>query len=180
MIPLKVLKISYNPSSKNYAVILKEIDGEMCVPVIIGSFEAQSIALAIEVIETPRPLTHDLICDIINTIDWELNSVKINELEDGIFYSKIEMKTKKSKIYCIDARPSDAIAIAIRLDIPILISPDILNEAGIKENQLSKEKLEKRSTISLRSLKERLKLAIDEEEYEKAAKIRDTISKLES
>ena len=69
MIPVKVLNISYHPESRSYAVILKEISGEICLPVIVGSYEAQSIALAIEVVETPRPLTHDLICDVITGID---------------------------------------------------------------------------------------------------------------
>tara|TARA_B100000287_G_scaffold214547_1_gene202453 strand:+ start:806 stop:1351 length:546 start_codon:yes stop_codon:yes gene_type:complete len=181
LIPLKVLKISYNPSNKNYSVILKEVDGQLCLPVIIGSFEAQSIALAIEVIETPRPLTHDLICDIFNTTNLDLDSVIIDRLDDGIFYSKIKISTKGSETFLIDARPSDSIAIAVRLDIPILISDDILNEAGVKENSNGNYKIKKISkTISLKSLKAKLKNAIDEEEYEKAAKLRDTISKLES
>ena len=180
MIPLKVLKISYDPSGKNYAVILKEVGGEICIPIIIGSFEAQSIALAIEVIEAPRPLTHDLICDMINSLDLDLSSVKINHLEDGVFYSKIEFKTMDSKILSLDARPSDSISIAIRLNIPILISPKILDEAGVKENYFKEETSKNSNIISLKSLKKKLEHAIEKEEYEKAAKIRDTISKLNS
>ena len=69
MVPVKVIKISYHPTSRSYAIILKEITGEKCLPVIVGSFEAQSIALAIESVDTPRPLTHDLICDVITGFD---------------------------------------------------------------------------------------------------------------
>ena len=83
MIPVKVIKISYHPTSRSYAVILKEITGEKCLPVIVGSFEAQSIALAIESVDTPRPLTHDLICDVLTGIDSLLKTVRINSLEDG-------------------------------------------------------------------------------------------------
>ena len=83
MIPVKVKKISYHPPSRSYAVILQEITGERCLPVIVGSFEAQSIALAIEVVDTPRPLTHDLICDMITGINGVLKTVKINNLSDG-------------------------------------------------------------------------------------------------
>ena len=83
MIPVKVLKISYHPSSRSYTVILKEITGDMCLPVIVGTFEAQSIALAMEMVHTPRPLTHDLICDVITNINGNLNAIKINQLDDG-------------------------------------------------------------------------------------------------
>ena len=125
MTRLEVLKISYEPTNKNYSVILKEVEGNLCLPVIIGSFEAQSIALAIEAIETPRPLTHDLICDIINLVDLDLNSIIIDKLNDGIFYSKIVMDNKDSETLFVDARPSDSITIAIRLDVPIFISSEL-------------------------------------------------------
>ena len=88
MTRLEVLKISYEPTNKIMSVILKEVKGDLCLPVIIGSFEAQSIALATEAIEAPRPLTHDLICDIINVIDLDLSSIIIDKLDDGIFYAK--------------------------------------------------------------------------------------------
>ena len=181
MTRLEVLKISYEPTNKNYSVILKEVGGNLCLPVIIGSFEAQSIALAIEAIETPRPLTHDLICDIINLVDLDLNSIIIDKLNDGIFYSKIVMDNRDSEPLFVDARPSDSIAIAIRLDVPIFISSKLLNEVGVEKVYLGKKNIKKiNKSSSLKSLKVKLKLAIDEEEYEKAAKIRDTINRLES
>jgi bifunctional DNase/RNase len=165
MIPVKVLKISYHPESRSYAVILKEITGEKCLPVIVGSFEAQSIALAIEVVDTPRPLTHDLICDVITGINGKLKAVKVSHLKDGV----------------IDARPSDAIAVALRMNAPILVAPNVLDLAGVNEGSLTETKIPtKKPTISLKGLKDKLKKAVEEEEYEMAAKLRDKISSIES
>ena len=181
MIPVNVLKISYHPESRSYAVILKEITGQKCLPVVVGSFEAQSIALAIEVVNTPRPLTHDLICDLIKGIDGTLSSVKINHLDDGVFFAQMEIYSQELGKRVIDARPSDAIAVALRLNAPILVAKEIIKKAGIGEDSLVVEKkIEKNTKISLKSLKEKLKNAIDEEEYEVAAKLRDKIIKLES
>jgi len=181
MIPVKVQKISYHPPSRSYAVILKELTGERCLPVIVGSFEAQSIALAIEVVDTPRPLTHDLICEMISGINGELKSVKINNLSDGVFYAKMELVTLEIGEKLIDARPSDAIAVALRMNAPILVDPDVMTEAGVKENSIAQDQAPtKKSGLSLDSLKEKLKSAIEKEEYEMAAKLRDKISDLES
>ena len=182
MIPVKVLKISYHHESRSYAVILKEITGEKCLPVIVGSFEAQSIALAIEVVDTPRPLTHDLICDVIACIDGRLKAVKVSHLQDGIFYAQMELETESIGNRVIDARPSDAIAVALRLNAPILVSPEILEEVGVHQDTLNEPKqvLPKKPTLSLKALKDKLKKAVEEEEYEIAAKLRDKISSIES
>jgi bifunctional DNase/RNase len=181
MIPVKVLKISYHPESRSYAVILKEITGEKCLPVIVGSFEAQSIALAIEVVDTPRPLTHDLICDVITGIDGKLKTVKINHLKDGVFYAQMELESNIFGNRVIDARPSDAIAVALRLNSPILVAPRVLAEAGVKEDTLRNvKKPRNKPGLSLKALKKKLKKAVEEEEYEFAAKLRDKISNLES
>tara|TARA_B110000014_G_C20029467_1_gene534555 strand:+ start:330 stop:875 length:546 start_codon:yes stop_codon:yes gene_type:complete len=181
MIPVSVLKISYHPESRSYAVILKEITGKKCLPVVVGSFEAQSIALAIEVVNTPRPLTHDLICDLIKGIDGNLSSVKINHLDDGVFFAQMEIHSQELGKRVIDARPSDAIAVALRLNAPILVAKEIIKKAGIgQENLVDEKKVVKNPKISLKALKQKLKNAIDEEEYEVAAKLRDKIIKLES
>lgn len=181
MIPVKVLKISYHPTNRSYAVILKELIGQRCLPVIVGSFEAQSIALAIEVVETPRPLTHDLICDFITAVDVSLKSVKINNVIDGVFFAQIELLSDNLGEKIIDARPSDAIAVALRMDTPIFVSKKVFNEASIDEGSLVQETRSehKTSKISLKALKAKMKKAIEEEEYEVAAKLRDKISKFE-
>jgi hypothetical protein len=181
MIPVQVLKISYHPESRSYAVILKEITGEKCLPVIVGSFEAQSIALAIEVVDTPRPLTHDLICDVITGINGKLKAVKVSHLKDGVFYAQIELESLEIGNRVIDARPSDAIAVALRMNAPILVAPNVLDLAGVNEGSLTETKIPtKKPTISLKGLKDKLKKAVEEEEYEMAAKLRDKISSIES
>ena len=181
MIPVKVTKISFHPPSRSYAVILKEITGDRYLPVIVGSFEAQSIALAIEVVDTPRPLTHDLICDIITGVDGNLKTIKISNLDDGVFYAKLELESEKLGMRVIDARPSDAVAVALRMKAPILVSSDIMNEASVDKDAFSDyEVAQKKSGLSLEGLKEKLNKAIEREDYEIAAKIRDKISEMES
>ena len=113
MIPVKVEKISYHPSSRSYAVILKDDSNKLFLPILVGSFEAQSIALALEVVDTPRPLTHDLICDMIKKVDATLDAVNISQLNDGVFYASLKLKSKKFGIKSIDARPSDAGAMPV-------------------------------------------------------------------
>ena len=181
MIPVKIIKISFHPPSRSYAVILKEITGDRYLPVIVGSFEAQSIALAIEVVDTPRPLTHDLICDIITGVDGKLKTIKISNLDDGVFYAKLELESEKLGMRVIDARPSDAVAVALRMKAPILVSSDIMNEASVDKDAFSDyEVAQKKSGLSLEGLKEKLNKAIEREDYEIAAKIRDKISEMES
>ena len=129
MIPVNVEKISYHPSSRSYAVLLKDEKSKLVLPILVGSFEAQSIALAIEVVATPRPLTHDLICDIINKIDADLIAVNISQLNDGVFYAKLKIKGPKFGTKMIDARPSDAISIALRLNAQIFVNPEVIERS---------------------------------------------------
>ena len=136
MIPVKVQKITYYHPNRSYAVILKELDGDRRLPVLIGAFEAQSIAMAMESMETPRPLTHDLISNLIKGINANLSSVKIIELKDGVFYSVLDIQSKKIGHREIDSRPSDALALALRMHAPIFVSTDIMDEAIILEKDL--------------------------------------------
>ena len=94
MIPVKILKISYQPSTRNYYLVLKELDGDHCLPLTIGSSEAQSIALALESVEPTRPMTHDLICKLLSEIDLSLKRVRITDIRDGVFYSYIDIESK--------------------------------------------------------------------------------------
>ena len=179
MIPVNVDKISFHPSSRSYAVLLKEKNSEKVLPILVGSFEAQSIALALEVVETPRPLTHDLICEMIKKIDAKLVSVGISKLNDGVFYAKLNIKGLKFGNKQIDSRPSDAISIALRLNAQIYVSPEVIKEAGVNQEDIQEE-----SSItpkySIEDLELKLKKAVEKEEYEKAAKIRDKLKELNS
>ena len=179
MIPVEVVKVSYDSQAKTYAVVLKETGGDRFIPIIIGSFEAQSIALALESIETPRPLTHDLICDLINFYDGYLKAVRISNIKDGIFIAHLEIESPGHKCQTIDSRPSDAITLALKTSTPILISCSIIDKGGFYNNfPYGDEKKAKKT--SLRTLKQKLESAIEKEEYEMAAKLRDKIIKLES
>jgi bifunctional DNase/RNase len=181
------------PGGSGYALILKEIAGERRLPIIIGSFEAQHIALELEGIKPPRPLTHDLLRNIIEQLGFSLSFVYINELRDGTFFAKIKMDV--GSIDEIDARPSDAIALALKFSVPIYVSEEVMDEVGfIPENEEEAEggiKPEKETAIprvpeesdpfmkKLFKLQEALKTAIDSEDYEKAASLRDEIKRLE-
>jgi hypothetical protein len=177
MVPVKVQKISFHPPSRSYAVILSEINGERKLPVIVGSFEAQSIALALEAMETPRPLTHDLIGLLINEIDANLVAVRITNIEDGVFYASLDINGEITGKRSIDSRPSDAIAVGLRMKAPIMISDELFEEAGLSEiNYEIGQNSEK--VLSVKELEDRLQIAVDNEKYEVAAKIRDQINEL--
>lgn len=188
-IQVDILGLSTSPSSGGaYALILKEVNGPRRLPIIIGAFEAQSIALEMEGIKPPRPLTHDLLKSVMETLGVMLNDVFINELRDGTFYAKLNLDSQE-----IDSRPSDAIALAVRFGVPIFVADKVMDEAAfVPENEEAgttppaegkepeKEKKEKPKLSKLEQLQQQLLDAIAKEEYEKAAKIRDEIQKLES
>ena len=178
MISLKVQKITYYHPNRSYAVILKELDGDRRLPVLIGAFEAQSIAMAMEYLETPRPLTHDLITNLIKGIDANLSAVKIIKLKDGVFYSILDIQSNKIGQREIDSRPSDALAIALRMHAPILVSKEIMNESIVLEKDLQNIEDEIEQEPMIETLEKQLQKAIDEEEYEVAARIRDKIKNI--
>ncbi len=159
-------------------MILKEIDGERRLPVIVGAFEAQSIALALEYMETPRPLTHDLVGNIIKGIDCKLNTIKITELKEGVFFARLEISGDGIGERSIDSRPSDALAVALRLQAPIFVADSVMEDAGMMPD-IYKDTDEKliisEWAPSLSSLEKKLQSAIEKEKYELAAKIRDQI-----
>lgn len=193
--------LSTSPGSGGaYALVLNESDGNRRLPIIIGTFEAQAIALELENIRPPRPMTHDLIRNLIQGFNSYVKHIIINELKEGTFYAQIVMDSS-SNDKLIDARPSDAIAIAIRFNAPIYVSDTVLDEAGILaeiENAnadiedfdaaVSETLTEKTSNPSqkqtpqekLAELKKKLEIAISNEDYEKAANIRDQINQLKS
>jgi hypothetical protein len=184
-----ILGLSTNPASGGaYALILKEVNGPRRLPIIIGAPEAQSIALEMEGIKPPRPLTHDLMKNIITSLGAELHEITIDELREGTFYAKLSVDNQ-----LIDSRPSDAIALAVRYGVHIYVSSAVMDEAAfIPEEEeeeepetppksKSKEPAEPPSPKNrLEQLKVQLKDAIDKENYEKAAQIRDEIQKLET
>lgn len=206
LVRLKIKGISYSQTQNGaYALILNEVEGDRKLPIVIGAFEAQSIAIALEKeIKPPRPLTHDLFKNFADRFDIVVKQVIIHKLVDGVFYSSIICERDKIE-EIIDARTSDAIALALRFDAPIFTYKTILDKAGIFLKFSSKEKedeeggddsivvdeiLQEGETVEIEStgtegfremtleeLHKELDKAVANEDYEKAAKLRDEISK---
>jgi len=190
MIQVEVQKISFYPPSKGYAVLLKESLGDRYLPVIVGSFEAQAIALALEEVQMPRPMTHDLFCNILDELTIEISEVVISDLMEGTFFSKISMVSQLGS-KDIDARPSDAIALALRVGAPIYVLETVMEEASIKDIAEQAPPPSHQSDVSeegnsiapeefIKKLEKQLDRAVIEEEYEKAAEIRDKIKKIQT
>jgi hypothetical protein len=185
-----VLRISYYPPNKGYAVMLKEVEGERQVPIIVGSNEAQAIAMALEGVEMPRPMTHDLMLDIIHSLDVDIKHIIISNIRKGTFFAKITMSTLTSGDVTVDSRPSDAIAIGLRSMVPIFVEEVVFDSVGLIEQPESQneESLQEGSQIMepltssedmLDNLNEALDRAVEEEEYEVAARLRDRIKEIQ-
>jgi uncharacterized protein len=188
---MDILGLSTSPSSGGaYALILSETDGNRRLPIIIGTFEAQAIALELESIKPPRPMTHDLLKNLVQSFSYSVVKVVINDLNEGTFFAQIHCKGESEEGFDLDARPSDAIALAIRFSAPIFVNKKVLDEAGIEteetgekeEGKPSKKsagkKAGKTELTQLEELEKELQTAIETENYEKAAKLRDQIQKL--
>ncbi len=128
---VEVKRISYYPPSKGYAVLLQEKDSDRSLPIIVGSSEAQAIALYLEGVDMPRPMTHDLLINVLENLEGEINRVTIARISKGTFFAEIEVSNPQIGEMIIDARPSDAIAIALRTLSPIYVSDEVMGAAGI-------------------------------------------------
>ena len=186
-IQVDILGLSSSQSSGGaYALILKEVNGARRLPIIIGAFEAQSIALEMEGIKPPRPLTHDLMKSLIDLLGGELVDVYISELREGTFFARLNLDTQE-----IDSRPSDAIALAVRYGAPIFVAEKVMAEASFLSESEEGEKgippkakpeqpdTSKPPLSKLEQLEQQLLDAIAKENYEKAAQIRDEIKQLQ-
>ena len=204
LVRLKIKGISYSQTQNGaYALILNEVEGDRKLPIVIGAFEAQSIAIALEKeIKPPRPLTHDLFKNFRDRFGIIVKQVIIHKLVDGVFYSSI-ISERDGTEEIVDARTSDAIALALRFNAPIFTYKTILDKAGIFLKFSSKDKdddsddsivvdeiLQEGETVeidsgagdayremTLEELHKELEKAVANEDYEKAAKLRDEISK---
>lgn len=191
-IELDIVALSHSVTqSHNYAVVLGEVGGERRLPIVIGGFEAQAIAVAMENMSPNRPLTHDLFKNTLDTFNIVIQEIIINNLLDGIFYAQL-ICLKDGETVKIDSRTSDAIAMAVRYDCPIYTFEFIMEAAGvildesendkILKSEVSPKKADKNnlSNYSINALNKMLNDVLANEDYEKAAKIRDEINKRES
>lgn len=181
MIEVRVNGIFLTQSQAS-GIILKEKEGERTLPIVIGEYEAQSIALALEDLKPPRPITHDLTVNLLDSIGVTIESVIISELRDNTYYAIIRLQKELETIE-VDARPSDAIALAVRLGSDIFVNETVMDQASyIPDEKELKDKsyIFKSSNDELENLKSQLQKAVEAEEYEKAASLRDKIKKLET
>lgn len=196
-IPVTILGLSTSPGGSNaYALILKETEGNRRLPIMIGAWEAQCIAVEIEGITPPRPMTHDLIKTIIDQLGSTVTEICISDLRDGTFFASIVLDSNGPEI---DARPSDAIAVAVRYGAQIFVEAKVMKEAGFlpedEEHAQGEEEgddeehplesaaqslTEKLPQTEKEKIQHQLNEAIAHEDYERAAKLRDQLNLLES
>lgn len=199
-IKLNVLGISYSQTQSGaYALVLTEENGERRIPIIVGGFEAQSIAIQLEGLNPPRPLTHDLFLNFARSFKIALLEVTIHKLEEGVFYSKLTCDDGKNRI-TIDSRTSDAIALALRFKCPIYTTDEIMERAGIvldfeqdtkgtsglgkerfpedfPETRAESEESNELREMDIQELRDTLEEAVKNENYEKASLIRDELNR---
>lgn len=189
---LEIMGMSYSQSQSGaYALILGEVDGKRKLPIIIGGFEAQAIAIELEKMKPARPLTHDLLKRVADAYGIRVNEVIINKFFEGVFYAQLICDNGKQLVE-IDSRTSDAVALAIRFNCPIYTFESIMSQAGIvvqdKDQKEEKEQAEEwfnpkeenpYERQSIEELQEMILKAVENEDYEKASKIRDEIKRRE-
>lgn len=197
-IELEISGLSHTiTQSQSYAVLLSEVNGLRKLPIVIGAFEAQAIAVAIEKVVINRPLSHDLMKNIFTVFQINLKEVLIDNLQDGIFYSKLVCEKDGQEVE-VDSRTSDALALAVRFNCPIFTYEFILesagaiinepeNKEGSEEEDEENESVETLSTsispqsdlskLTIKELNEKLGELLDKEDYEAAARIRDELDR---
>lgn len=187
-IELEIVALSHSiTQTHSYAVVLGEINGLRRLPIVIGGFEAQAIAVALERMNPSRPLTHDLMKNFMLAFTIDLNEIIINDLQEGIFYSKLVCSTENDTVE-IDSRTSDALALAVRFGCPIFTYDNILDQAGVLMEDDSKQKKAEAVTtetsskddlknMSLEDLNSLLTEILENEDYIKAIAIRDEIKR---
>jgi bifunctional DNase/RNase len=190
-IELEIVALSHSlAQTQNYAIVLGETDGTRRLPIVIGGFEAQAIAVAMEGMTPSRPMTHDLFKNAMDTFKIDIKEIIINNLVDGVFFASMVFIQNGREVE-VDSRTSDALALAVRFGCPIYTYDFILDQAGIileedteREVQKAKSRRQQQSHFkekniedySLQELEELLAKMLEEEDYEKAARIRDEIN----
>jgi len=163
------------------AVLLRPTGSDAAVPIFIGQLEAQSILIGLGNVPMPRPLTHDLFLSVLGKFGITVERIEITDLKDGTFYSKLILG-KNGELIAVDARPSDSIALAVRVKCPVFIAESIIDEAGIPVASISEEPTaQEKNPIEAerKKLKEELEKLVEQENYEEAARIRDLLKELE-
>ncbi|NLL62380.1 MAG: hypothetical protein GX240_06380 [Candidatus Atribacteria bacterium] len=173
MIQVKVFGVAIDPVTKGFVVILKDQDEKKWLPIWIGPYEAKMISLALEKNKPSRPFSPDLIKNIIEAAGLIAEKIVISDIKDNTYYATICLK-KEEKELLIDARPSDAIAVALRLEVPIFIAEEVMKKASVTHSSKERD-----VAVQLAQLQNELQIEVEKENYEKAAQLRDEIRRLE-
>lgn len=180
-IELQVWGITYNPvQSGAYALLLRQVDGEYRIPIVVGVAEAQSIAMRLENVIPPRPMSHDLMVSMLHAFGISIDEVLIYEFNEGVFMSQIQLNDGEKQV-SLDSRTSDAIALALRTNARIFTTPEVMKQTGIliEKNEKGDPVIRKEprtlADYSLTELQSLLDEAVDREEYERAAEIQRMI-----
>jgi bifunctional DNase/RNase len=172
MIRVKISGVAIDPITKGFVVILKDKTEKRWLPIWVGHYEAKMISLALEKVKPVRPLPHDLIKNILDTLGVVVTRVVICNIKDDTYFASVKLKINQTEKE-IDARPSDAIALALRASAPIYVTEEVLNKASTEKVTLENEK-----EIKLTELQQKMQEAVEVENYEEAAKLRDQINGL--
>ncbi len=178
LVSVRVDRVTLDTATSRFVVVLRDDAHGRWLPIVVGSTEAQAIALQLEKVEPPRPLTHDLMKNLLESLDAKVSRVVVTELRENTYYAKIGLQLDGKKRE-IDARPSDAIALALRMNAPIFVVEEVMRRAAVVDRQEARERevpLEER----IEELTAQMEGAIQEERYEDAARLRDEIRKLQA
>jgi len=185
LVAVRVDRVTLDTSTNRFVVILKDDVRSRWLPIVVGSTEAQAIALQLEKISPPRPLTHDLIKNLLDSVRVMVTRIVVNDLRENTYYAAISLKTNGTTKE-IDARPSDAIALALRVQAPIYVEETVMKRASVVEHAVDEDyetEFDNRPFSSIDKLEDlniKLQKAVREERFEDAAKIRDEIIELKN
>lgn len=172
IVAVRVERVTLDTSSNRFVVILRDDTYHRWLPIVVGPAEAQAIALQIEKVTPPRPMTHDLMKNLLDSIEVNISRVIVNDLQENTYYATIDLKLNGTQCK-VDARPSDAIALALRTSSPIFVDEEVMQKAAISDEA---EKPESSKEDKVQNLNFELQKAVEDERYEDAARLRDQIN----
>ncbi len=172
IVAVRVERVTLDTSSNRFVVILKDDTYSRWLPIVVGPAEAQAIALQLEKVNPPRPMTHDLMKNLLDSIKANVSRVVVSDLKENTYYATIDVKRNGAQLH-VDARPSDAIALALRVSAPIFVDEDVMKKAAIGEDTEIDGSMKEQEEIE--TLSTQLEKAVQDERYEDAARIRDMI-----
>ncbi len=178
LIAVRVDRVTLDAHTNRFVVILKDDVNNKWLPIVVGNTEAQAIALQLENVSPPRPLTHDLIKSLLESVKAKISRVVVSDLRENTYYAVLSMKLNGQSTE-IDARPSDAIALALRMHAPIFVSDEVMSKASVDDKEIDDEDVAAAAPVdAMDRLELDMKKAISDERYEDAAKLRDEIQEL--